>query len=205
MLFGARISLTIGFVAVGLSMLIGIVLGAISGYFGGWVDLLIQRIVEVMMAFPVFILVLVVIAMWGRDIYLIMMVFGLTGWAGTTRLVRGEFLAQNGRDYVMAARSLGLKKPTIMFRHILPNTLNPFADQCSIWYGWNGAGRVWFGLSLALVMIRSQAGVVCLMLVAKKYYSWIIWIPGLAIFGLVASLNLVGNALREALDPKGDV
>ncbi len=205
MLFGARISLTIGFVAVGLSMLIGIVLGAVSGYFGGWLDLLIQRIVEVMMAFPVFILVLVVIAMWGRDIYLMMIVFGLTGWAGTTRLVRGEFLAQNSRDYVMAARSLGLKKPTIMFRHILPNTLTPLLISAA--FGMAGMVLAESGLAFIGLGDDSVPSWGSLLNVGRQEvsYSWIIWIPGLAIFGLVASLNLVGNALREALDPKGDV
>ncbi|TVR43786.1 MAG: ABC transporter permease [Planctomycetota bacterium] len=204
MFFGARISLTIGIVAVGLSMFIGIVLGAVSGYFGGWVDLIIQRMVEIMMAFPTFILVLVVVAMFSRDIYLIMIVFGLTGWAGTTRLVRGEFLAQTGREYVLAAEALGLTKTRIMFRHILPNVLTPLLISAAF----GMAGMVLAESSLAFIGMGDDTvpSWGSLLDVGRQQvsYGWLIWIPGLAIFGLVASLNLVGNALREALDPKGD-
>ena len=125
LVFGARISLTIGLVATGLSMVIGVFIGALSGFMGGWIDLVLQRIVEIMMNLPVFIIILVVIAILGPNIFLIMTVIGLTGWAGTARLVRGEFLSHQGRDYVLAARSLGLSHMRIMFRHILPNILTP--------------------------------------------------------------------------------
>ncbi|MFW5751621.1 MAG: ABC transporter permease, partial [Planctomycetota bacterium] len=101
--FGARISLTIGVLATCLSMTIGVIIGAISGYFGGWVDLVLQRLVEIMMMFPRFLLVLVIIAMVGRNLMVIIVVFAVTGWAGTSRLVRGEFLALSGREFVPAA------------------------------------------------------------------------------------------------------
>ncbi|HEX3135674.1 MAG TPA: ABC transporter permease, partial [Planctomycetota bacterium] len=123
--FGARISLTVGLVATGLSFLIGVIIGAVSGYFGGWIDMVLQRIVEIMMCFPTFILILTVVAMLGRDIFIIMVVIGLTSWAGVARLVRGEFLAQSVRDYVVAAEALGLTRWRIMFGHILPNSIAP--------------------------------------------------------------------------------
>jgi peptide/nickel transport system permease protein len=203
MIFGARVSLTIGLVAVGISMLIGVVIGAVSGYFGGWVDIVLQRLVELMMAFPTFILVLVVVAMWGRDIYTIMIVFGITGWAGTARLVRGEFLAQSAREYVLAAETLGLTRARIMFRHILPNTLTPLLISATFGI----AGTVLTESSLAFIGMGDDSvpSWGSLLDVGRRQvlYSWLIWVPGVAIFGLVASLNLVGNALREALDPRG--
>lgn len=204
MIFGSRISLTIGVVAVGISMFIGIILGATSGYFGGWVDLFIQRLVEIMMAFPTFILVLVVVAMWGRDIYLMMIVFGLTGWAGTTRLVRGEFLAQSGREYVLAAEALGLRTSRIMFRHVLPNTLTPLMISAA--FGMAGMVLAESGLAFIGMGDDSVPSWGSLLDVGRQQvaYAWLIWIPGLAIFGLVSSLNLLGNAMREALDPRNE-
>lgn len=202
LIFGARISLTVGLVATGLSMLIGTILGAISGYFGGWVDLAIQRLVELMMTFPTFILILVVVAMLGRDIFIIMTVIGLTSWAGTARLVRGEFLAQSVREYVLAAEALGLTKPRIMFRHILPNALTPLLISAT--FGIAGAVGAESGLAfigLGDVTVPSW-GVLMEQGRQNIRYAWLIYAPGIAIFCIVVALNTVGNALREALDPR---
>lgn len=203
MIFGARISLTIGLVATVLAKCIGIAIGALSGYSGGVIDLLLQRLVEIMMAFPVFILVLVVVSMLGRDIYIIMIVFGVTGWAGTARLVRGEYLTQMGREYVLAAQSLGLHKSRIMFRHILPNVLTPLLISATFQI----AGMILAESGLAFIGLGdpkapSWGG---LLDVGRKniHYIWLIWVPGIAIFLLVTALNLIGDSLREALDPKG--
>jgi peptide/nickel transport system permease protein len=200
--FGARISLTVGLVATGIAFVIGILIGALSGYLGGWVDLLLQRAVEIMMCFPTFILVLTVVAMLERDIFIIMAVIGLTGWAGTARLVRGEFLAQGVRDYVLAAQALGLPRWRIMFCHILPNTLAPllisatFAIAGSV--GAEG-GLAFLGLgdpttpSWGVLMEQGRQNI---------RYPWLIYVPGLALFMLVMVLNLLGNNLRNAVDPK---
>ena len=203
MIFGARVSLTVGLFATGLSLLIGTILGAMSGYFGGWVDLVIQRAVEVMMTFPTFILILVVVAMTGRDIFIIMSVIGLTGWAGTARLVRGEFLGQMVRDYVTAAESLGLPRYRIMFRHILPNALTPLIISAT--FGIAGAIGSESGLSFVGLGDSSVASWGVLMEQGRENirYGWLIWAPGLAIFSLIISLNVLGNGVREALDPKG--
>jgi len=203
MLFGARISLTIGLVAVGLSMAIGIVIGAVSAYFGGKVDLVLQRIVEVVMTLPGFIILLLVVAMVGRDIYTIMVVLGLLGWPGTARLVRGEFLRELGRDYVMAGAALGLPRWRIMFLHILPDTLTPLFVSA------NFAFAVMILVESSLVFIGlgdpNAPSWGALLDVGRRNigYPWLIWIPGLTIFLLVSALNLIGNAMREALDPKG--
>ena len=125
LIYGTRISLTIGLVATGISLFIGVIVGACSGFFGGWVDLVLQRAVEIMMTFPTFVFLLVVVAMLDRNIFLIMAVIGFTSWAGTARLVRGEFLAQSAREYVLAGRVLGYSGARLMFRHILPNIATP--------------------------------------------------------------------------------
>ncbi|HYE06408.1 MAG TPA: ABC transporter permease [Planctomycetota bacterium] len=202
MVFGARISLTIGLVATGLSLLIGTIIGALSGYLGGWVDIVLQRLVEIMMCFPTFILVLTVIAMTSRSIFIIMIVLGLTGWAGTARLVRGEFLSQSVREYVTAAHALGLPQWRIMFRHILPNSLSPLLISAT--FGVAGSiftesGLAFLGLgdpnapSWGLLLNQGRENIA---------YSWLIYIPGLAVFALLTALNQIGNGLREALDPK---
>ncbi|MBA3847399.1 MAG: ABC transporter permease [Planctomycetes bacterium] len=203
MVFGARISLTVGIFATTLSMLIGILIGAASGYFGGWVDIVLQRIVEVMLCFPTFILILVVVAMLERNIFIIMTVIGLTGWAGTARLVRGEFLAQSVRDYVLAAEALGLPRWRIMFRHILPNALTPLIISAT--FGIAGAVASESGLAFVGLGDVNSASWGILMDEGRKNiaYGWLIWAPGIAVFAMITALNLIGNGLREALDPKG--
>ncbi|MBA3684681.1 MAG: ABC transporter permease [Planctomycetes bacterium] len=203
LLFGARISLTIGLVATGIAMVIGTILGAISGYFGGKTDLLIQRVVEIMMCFPTLILVLSIVAILGRDIFVIMLVLGLTGWAGTARLVRGEFLAQSVRDYVLAAESLGLPRWRIMFRHILPNALTPLLISAT--FGIAGSVLTESGLAFIGLGDINAASWGVLLDQGRSFirYPWIIYAPGIAVFLLVSSLNLVGSALSDALNPKG--
>ena len=202
--FGARISLTVGLVATGLSFIIGIIIGAVSGYFGGWVDLVLQRLVEIMMCFPTFILILAVVAMLERDIFIIMTVIGLTGWAGVARLVRGEFLAQSVRDYVVASEALGLPKWRIMFRHILPNAIAPLliASTFAI------AGSVGAESGLAFIGLGDPTtpswGVLLEQGRQNIHYPWLIYTPGIAIFAIVMVLNLLGNNLREAIDPKNN-
>lgn len=202
MLFGARISLTIGLVATGLSMIIGTIIGAMAGFFGGWVDLLLQRIVEIMMCFPTFILILTVVAMTSRDIFIIMLVIGLTGWAGVARLVRGEFLSQSVRDYVLAARSLGLPAGRIMFRHVLPNTIAPLLISAT--FGIAGAVLSESGISFLGLGDPNAASWGQLLNHGRENpnFGWLIYVPGIAIFILVVALNSVGEGLRQALDPK---
>jgi peptide/nickel transport system permease protein len=204
MLFGARISLTIGLVATGLAMLIGTVIGGVSGYFGGKTDLFLQRIVEIMLCFPTFILVLTVVAMTSRSIFIIMAVLGLTGWAGTARLVRGEFLSQAVRDYVVAAEALGVPRWRIMFRHILPNTMAPLVISATF----GVAGAVLAESGLAFVGLGDPTAPSWGLLLNEGReninYAWLIYAPGLAVFVLVTCLNLIGNGLRDAFDPKSE-
>jgi peptide/nickel transport system permease protein len=200
--FGVRISLTIGFVATSISLFIGVVFGGVSGYFGGWVDLVLQRILEVMMCFPTFILVLAVVAMTGHDIFIIMLVIGLTGWAGTARLVRGEFLAQSVSDYVSAAESIGVPRWRIMFKHILPNTMAPIIITAT--FSIAGATQGESGLSFLGLGDPTTASWGVLLEQGRENirYPWLIYAPGIAIFLLVYVLNLIGTGLRDAFDPK---
>ena len=125
MLFGTRISMTVGLVAVGIYLAIGIVAGALAGYFGGKTDMLISRVIEVVMLFPSLFLILTLVALIGRSVYIIMIVIGITGWPSIARLVRGEVLKQRAIEYTLAARALGSSSLRIVFRHILPNALSP--------------------------------------------------------------------------------
>lgn len=202
--FGARISLTVGLIATGLSFLIGIIIGAVSGYFGGWIDLVLQRVVEIMMCFPTFILILTVVAMLGRDIFYIMIVIGLTSWADTARLVRGEFLSHSVRDYVTAAEALGLPRWRIMFHHIMPNAVAPLIISATFAV----AGSIGAESGLAFVGLGDTTvpswGVLMEQGRQNIRYPWLIYTPGLAIFIIVMTLNLLGNNLREAIDPKNN-
>lgn len=200
MLFGIRIGLSVGVLATLLSMGIGVFIGALSGFMGGWIDLILQRVVEIMMCFPRFILVLVVVAMWSRDIFVITFVLGLVGWADTARLVRGEFLAQSVRDYVSATRALGLPRWRIMFRHILPNTITPLLIGAT--FGIAGAVGAESGLAFLGLGDLSAATWGGLLNQGRNNITcaWLIYFPGLGIFVLVALLNLIGNGLREAFD-----
>ncbi|MDT8443619.1 MAG: ABC transporter permease, partial [Desulfuromonadales bacterium] len=124
-LYGARISLLVGFVAVGIATFIGILLGAMAGYYGRWIDSLIMRFVDIMLCFPTFFLILAVIAFLKPSIWNIMIIIGLTSWMGVARLVRAEFLSLRERDFVLAAQAIGARDARIIFRHILPNAMSP--------------------------------------------------------------------------------
>jgi peptide/nickel transport system permease protein len=125
MLYGARISLLVGFVAVGISTLLGILVGALAGFYGGWVDALVMRFVDIMLCFPTFFLILAVIAFLNPSIWNIMIVIGITSWMGVARLVRAEFLSLREREFVLAARAVGVSDLRLIFRHMLPNALSP--------------------------------------------------------------------------------
>jgi len=204
LLYGTRISLTIGVLSVAIYLLIGVVLGAVAGYFGGWIDDGIMLLTQAMMTIPFFFLLLFLIAVRPKTgIYDIMLVIGIVSWPTVLRLVRGEFLKQREIDYVVAARSLGLSNARIMFRHIVPNSLAPVFVSAT------------FGVAVAIL---AESSLSFLGLGDPEAPSWgqilkigyetrpigthLIWSGGLAIFGLVLMINVIGEALRDALDPK---
>lgn len=203
MIYGTRISLSVGIVAVGIYMTIGIIIGAIAGYFGGWVDMILSRCIEVVMLFPALFLVLTIVALWGKSIYVVMVVIGITGWPGIARLTRGEVLKQRQIEYVTAARSLGGSNFRIIFRHILPNALSPAMVAAP--FGIAGAIITEAGLSLlGFGAEPSEPTWGNLLNIANNDYSlwWLIIFPTIAIFTTVTLLNLIGNGLRDAMDPR---
>jgi peptide/nickel transport system permease protein len=206
MLFGGRISLLVGLVAVGISTAIGIVLGAIAGYYRGWVDTLIMRLVDVMLSIPSFFLILAVIAFLTPSIVNVMIVIGITSWMGVTRLVRAEFLSLSGREFVQASRTLGAKDARLIFTHLLPNSLTPIIVSSVL--GIAGAVLMESGLSfLGLGVQAPQASWGNILTDGKDYIQFAWWLslfPGLAILITVLGYNLLGEGLRDALDPRSN-
>jgi peptide/nickel transport system permease protein len=204
MLFGSRISLLVGFVAVGIATLIGVILGAISGYYRGWVDVLIMRLVDVMLSIPTFFLILAVIAFLTPSIWNIMIVIGLTSWMGVTRLVRAEFLSLREREFVLASATLGARDHRLIFRHLLPNSLTPVIVSSVL--GVASAVLVESGLSfLGLGVQPPQASWGNILTEGKEYIQfawWLSFFPGMAILLTVLGYNLLGEGLRDALDPR---
>lgn len=204
MVYGTRISLSVGFIAVFISTGLGIFLGALSGYYGKWVDVIIMRIVEVMYCFPIFFLIMMVIAFLGPNIANVMIVIGLTSWPGLCRLVRAEFLTLRERDFVYSAKVQSVSNMRIMFRHILPNAMAPVYVSATLSVG--GAILVESALSFLGLGVQiptpSWGNILTVGKIYIDYAWWLTLFPGLAILITVLSFNLVGEGLREVLDPK---
>ncbi len=204
MLYGAQISLLVGFVAVGISTGIGIILGSIAGFYRGWVDSLIMRIVDVVLSIPSFFLILAVIAFLTPSIWNIMIVIGLTSWMGVTRLVRAEFLSLRSREYVMASEAMGSSDIKIILLHLLPNSMTPIIVSSVL--GIASAVLVESGLSfLGLGVQAPTASWGNILTDGKEYIQFAWWLslfPGLAILLTVLGYNLLGEGLRDILDPK---
>lgn len=203
-IFGARISLLVGFVAVGLATLIGLFVGALAGYYGGWVDSALMRLVDLMLCFPTLFLILAVIALLGPSIWNIMVVIGLTGWMGVARLVRAEFLSLREREFVTAARALGAGDARLILRHLLPNALTPVMVSATL--GVAGAILTESALSFLGLGVQPPTPSWGNILTAGKDNIEIAWwlsvFPGLAILVTVMSYNLLGEGIREAIDPR---
>lgn len=203
MLFGTRIALTIGFVAVSIYLTIGIILGALAGFFGGGLDMAVSRVVEVVLLFPSFFLILTLVGLLGQSIYIIMVVIGITGWPTVARLIRGETLKQRQIDYVAAAQALGVPNLRIIFRHILPNAIAPALVAAP--FGIANAIITEAGLSLLGFGVQPPAptwGGLLQLAHANYAYWWLVVYPSIAIFITVTMFNLIGGGLRDAMDPR---
>jgi len=204
MIWGSRISLQVGFVATGIAVLIGTILGAISGYYRGWVDAMIMRLVDIMLCFPTFFLILAVIAFLEPSIWNIMIIIGLTGWMGITRLVRADFVSLRERDFVQAARTLGANDFRIIFIHILPNALASVLVTATL--GVAGAILTESALSFLGIGVQPPTPSWGNILTAGKdnidISWWLSLYPGLAILITVLGYNLLGEGIRDTLDPR---
>ncbi|HWL11221.1 MAG TPA: ABC transporter permease [Planctomicrobium sp.] len=204
MVHGTRTALLVGFVSMGIAALIGITLGALAGYFGGWVDILLSRLIEVVMCVPTLILILALMAVLERPgIMSMMAVIGLTGWTGIARLIRAEFLKLKEMEYVSAARVLGAGAPRIIFRYLLPNSLAPVLVPIT------------FGIAAAILIETSLSYIGFgapppnpswgqLLRSGQANYQnwWLILFPGMGVFLTVLSYNLIGEGLQEVTDPR---
>ena len=204
LIWGSRVSLKVGIVAVGIAIMIGIIIGSVSGFYGGKVDAVLMRFVDIMLAFPTFFLILAVIAILEPSIFTIMAVIGVTSWMDVARLVRAEFLTLKERDFVDAARAVGVGNKRLIFRHILPNALSPVLVSAT--FGVAGAILVESGLSFLGLGVQPPDPSWGNILTSGKDNIEVAWwlsvYPGLAILITVLSYNLVGEGLRDALDPR---
>ena len=204
MIWGARISLKVGFVATGIAILVGAMLGAVSGYYGRWVDAVIMRFVDIMLCFPAFFLILAVIAILEPSIWNIMIIIGMTGWMGITRLVRADFISLKERDFVLAARVIGASDLRIIFVHILPNAMASILVAATL--GIAGAILTESALSFLGIGVQPPTPSWGNILTAGKDNIDIAWwlslYPGLAILVTVLGYNLLGEGIRDSLDPR---
>ncbi len=204
MIWGSQISLKVGFIAVGISSTIGLLLGAMAGFYGNWIDWIIMRLVDIMLCFPTFFLILAVIAVLEPSIWNIMMVIGLTSWMGVARLVRAEFLSLKEREFVLAAKSQGLSDLRIIFRHMLPNALAPVLVAATL----GVAGAILTESALSFLGIGVQPPIPSWgnILTAGKdniqFAWWLSVYPGMAILITVLGYNLLGEGIRDATDPR---
>jgi peptide/nickel transport system permease protein len=206
MMFGARVSLTIGFAATALSLIVGSLLGSIAGYYGGVVDWLVSRVIEIVLCFPFLFLLLGIVALFGPSMTTILVALGLTSWTTEARFIRGEFLKVREMDFAQAARASGARDGRIIFRHLLPNALAPVLVSAS--FGVAQAILIesalsFLGLGVA-VPTASWGGILSIAEEFIDYAWWLVIFPGLAIFTTVAAFNIIGDRFRDALDPRSD-
>jgi peptide/nickel transport system permease protein len=209
MIYGARVSLAVGFLATGVSIFIGALLGLSGGYFGGWVDISLMRVVEIIICFPTFLLLLILMAImmdykYEQSILLVIAVIGFTGWTGLTRLVRGEVLKERALPYIKSCESLGLPVWRIMLFHLLPNISGPIF----VTFTFAVAGAILAESGLSFLGFGVQAptaswGELLRQASENPFLHWhlTLW-PGLALFFTVCSFNFAGEGLRKALDPR---
>lgn len=204
MLFGTRISISIGFVAVGISVLIGIVLGSLAGYFGGFLDTFTMRLVDVMLCFPTYFLMLTLIVLLEPSIFIIMAVIGITSWMSVARLIRAEILSLKEQEFVLAARAIGASPLRIIVHHLIPNALTPVLVSATL--GVAGAILVESSLSFLGIGVQPPTPSWGNILTEGKSVLGIAWwltlFPGLAILLTVLAYNLLGEGLRDLLDPR---
>lgn len=204
--YATRISLSVGFVSVGIALAISLMLGSLSGYYGGFVDNLIMRFTDIVICVPSLILILIVVSLTGPSVYNVMLVLGIIGWTGMTRLLRAQILSVRERDYVIAARCLGANGRRIMLRHVLPNSVGPLLVAST--FGIGNAILAEAGLSFLGFGVLPPTPSWGNMLNTARSFSrlqenpWF-WIPpGTAILLTVLAINFIGDGLRDALDPR---
>ncbi|MFA7674883.1 MAG: ABC transporter permease [Endomicrobiia bacterium] len=206
MIYGSRISLIVGFISVLIILIIGTFLGIVSGFYGGKIDYVIMRFTDIVLCFPIFFLILLIIAFLEPNIYNVMIVIGFTSWPGLARLVRAEVLSLKEREFILVAKMMALSNIKIFTMHILPNIISPLMVYSSLAIG--GAILTESSLSFLGLGVQPPMPSWGQILTSGKDYIYIAWwlsiFPGIAILLTVLSFNLVGEAIRDVFDPKED-
>ncbi|HEV8431846.1 MAG TPA: ABC transporter permease [Thermoanaerobaculia bacterium] len=206
MMYGARVSLAIAFSATAIALIVGSFLGALAGYYGGAIDWVVSRVIEIVLCFPFLFLLLAIIALFNPSMTTILVALGLTSWTTEARFIRGEFLKVREMDFAQAARASGARDARIIFRHLLPNSLAPVLVSAS--FGVAHAILVESALSfLGLGVAPPMASWGSILSVAEQFIDyawWLVLFPGIAIFTTVAAFNIVGDRFRDALDPRSE-
>ena len=206
MIHGARVSLTVGFFATVISLIIGSLLGALAGYYGGAADWFVSRVIEIVLCFPFLLLVLGIVALFGPSLYTIMIALGLTSWTTEARFVRGEFLRIREMDVAYAARASGARDARIILRHLLPNALAPVLVSAS--FGVASAILTESALSFlgfgVPIPTATWGSILATAEQNIEYAWWLVVFPGVALFLTVAAFNIVGDRFRDALDPRAE-
>ena len=203
-LYGARLSLAVGLIAALIAGLLGIVIGSVSGFYGGWIDLLLSRVTDMFLIVPTFFLIIVVVATFGSNIYYVMVVIGLTSWPGNARLMRSQALALRERTFVQALTALGESRDRIMFRHIIPNGVQPVIANSSLIVA--GAILTEAGLSFLGLGDPNQASWGRMIYDGRSYLTTAWWtsiFAGVATVITVMAFYLIGDGLAHVLNPKG--
>jgi peptide/nickel transport system permease protein len=204
MIYGARVSLTVGLLATAMALIVGSFLGAIAGYYGGAADWFVSRLIEIVLCFPLLFLALAIVAFFGPSVWTIMIALGLTTWTSEARYVRGEFLRIREMEFAYAARASGARDSRIIFRHLLPNALAPVLVSASFGVAYailTDSALSFLGLGVPLPTATWGS----ILASAKQYIEyawWLVVFPGVAIFLTVAAFNIIGDRFRDALDPR---
>ncbi|HUJ13661.1 MAG TPA: ABC transporter permease [Thermoanaerobaculia bacterium] len=203
---GARVSLSVGFAATAIALVIGSFFGALAGYYGGAADWIVSRVIEVVLCFPFLLLVLAIVALFGPSFLTVLVALGATSWTSEARFIRGEFLRIREMDFAQAARASGARDARIIFRHLLPNALAPVLVSAS--FGVASAILVESALSFLGVGVPPPTPTWGNILATAEqhidYAWWLVLFPGVAIFLTVAAFNIIGDRVRDALDPRSD-
>ena len=207
LMYGGRWSLSIGFIAVAVALFIGVPLGAVAGYYGGYVDEAVMRVVDLLYAFPFIVLAIAVITILGRGYWELIFALITTGWLAYARILRGEILSVKENEYVTAAKALGARDRSVILRHILPNAMAPVIVQATLSVGTTVLAAAALGfIGLGLSPASAEWGV--MLRVERESMArgqwWAGFFPGFAIFMFVLAINLVGDGVRDAFDPQSD-
>jgi peptide/nickel transport system permease protein len=203
-IFGSRVSLTVGFISVGIASIIGVTIGLVGGYYGGWIDDVLMRLIDIMLAFPGILLALVIVSILGPSLTNLMIAVGISAIPGYARLTRGSVLSAREHLYVEAARSVGVSNPRILVRHILPNVVAPVIVAATLGIG----TAILWAAALSFLGLGSQppeAEWGRMLSEGRRYLRdqwWISTFPGLAIMITVLGVNMLGDGLRDAIDPR---